>query len=129
MTLGIPNTSTPLPSRRTPVQEASDSSEEEEDDQTFQMMAMAQMMRRQPAEDDDQTRLLKDLQQQNEQILRLKEQFSKNGSPYASQMNERIEYLERMIVEADKKGKSQQSGYFFNQMLMMMMMNPSTFWP
>lgn len=125
MSLGIPNMSTPIPSRRkVPVIKESDSSEEE-DDTAMQMMVMAQMMRKQPQEDDEQTRLLKDLQTQNAQILQLKEHFAKNGSPYASQMTQRIEYLERMLLESDKKGKQQQTGYFFNQMLMMMMMNPS----
>lgn len=125
MSLGIPN----MPTRRnlaTPKKQESSSEEsEEEDGNMFQMMAMAQMMRQQPGENDEQTRLIQELQRQNESILKLKENFSKNGTPYANQMTDRIQYLEKLLMESDKKQKDQNSGYFFNQMLMMMMMNPS----
>ena len=126
MSLGIPS----MPTRRgAPVpirQESSSEESEEEDDNMLQMMTMAQMMRQQPGENDEQTKLIQELQRQNDMILKMKENFSKNGTPYANQMTDRIQYMEKLLLEADKKQKDQNSGYFFNQMLMMMMMNPSS---
>ena len=105
-----------------------DSSSEDDGDengQMMQMMMLAQMMGSESNEDDNQVKLVKELQKQNEQILKLKQNFGVNGSPYANQMSDRIQQLERMLLDSDKKAKTQNSGYFFNQMLMMMMMNPS----
>jgi len=139
MSLGIPSSSAPLNNNRSyasgknsktsrPRRKDDDSSDEESSggDMMFQMMAMAQMMKGDTEEDDEKIKLIKELQQQNAQILALKQTFARNGSPFANQMQDKIDYLERLMIESDKKSKQQNSGYFFNQMLMMMMMNPSS---
>lgn len=91
----------------------------------MEMMALAQMMKAQPDEDDELTKMIQNVKGTNDAILALKQSARLGGSPFGNQVRDKVQYLEKLVLESDKKNKNMNEGYFFNQMLMMMMMNPS----
>lgn len=107
------------------VEPIEDSESSEEDDQTFRFMAMAQLLKSQPNEEDEKFKLIKTLQAKNAELLAMKTNIEKQEKPYKDSINKRLDAIERLIVEQDRRTRYQDPGSMAMQMMTMMMMNPS----
>lgn len=105
--------------------EDSSSSDDERNEKMFQWMAMASLMDKDEGPNDAESMVIKELETQNKSILNLRGQYNYDGTPYNNRMVEKMEALEKKLIESKKARNSTNTSYFFNQMMMLMMMNPS----